>query len=127
MWGLRYITLPVYVYMVYTIIRLVVEYACPVWHSGLHRYLSDTIQNGPEEGSYRCIYPGELYNEILEGTKLPTLAERRSKTSKEYFDKIKKDNHKLNHLLPNLRAVPYKMRTLHQNCVPTARTERFAF
>ncbi len=46
---------------------------------------------------------------------------------KEYFGKIKKDSHRLNHLLPDLhvRTVLYKMRTLHQYCVSKARKERF--
>ena len=106
------------------LVHPVVEYACPVWHSGLPRYLSDSIEM-VQKRAVSCIYPGEPYNEILERTNLPTLAERRSKIRKEYFSKIKKDNHKLNHLLPDLRTVPYKMRTLHQYCVPKARTERF--
>ncbi len=57
------------------------------------------------------MHPGESYNEILERTNLPTLAERRSKISKGYLKKFKKDNHMLYHLLPDLRTVPYNMRT----------------
>ncbi len=84
------------------IIRPVVEYACPVWRSGLPRYLSDTLEMVQKRAVIHVYiranrttryYPGESYNEILKCTDLPILAERRSKISREYFDKIKKENH----------------------------------
>ena len=38
---------------------------------------------------------------------LVTLYERRNTICKEYFNKIKNVNHKLHHLLPGERNVPY--------------------
>ncbi len=55
-----------------------------------------------QKRALRCIYSGESYKEILDRNNLPTLAEQRSKISKEYFDKMKKDNDRHNHLLPGL-------------------------
>ncbi len=103
-----------------TSVHPAVEYVCPVWPTGLPRYLSDSIEV-VQKRAIRCtsIYPGKTCNEILDRTNLPTLVQWRSKISKKYFHKIEKDNHKLYHMLPHLRPVPYNMRTLHHFCVPS--------
>ena len=56
---------------------------------------------------------------------LVTLYERRNTRCKEYFNKIKNVNHKLHHLLPAERNVPYDLRAC--NILPTTltRTNRF--
>ena len=51
-----------------SVIRPVVEYACPVWHSSLSQYLSDhveTVQKRP----LKTIYPGYTDNTAYTGRK----------------------------------------------------------
>ena len=62
-----------------SVIRPVVEYACPAWHTNLPKYLSDNI----ELIQKRCmktilLLPGCSYDDILERTNLPTLHDRRT-------------------------------------------------
>ena len=55
-----------------SVIRPVVEYACPVWHTNVPKYLSDNT----EKILKRClktIFPGYQYTNILQIVNLPTL------------------------------------------------------
>ena len=61
-----------------SVVRPVLEYACPVWHTNLPKYLSDSdsielIQNH----AMKSIFQGMSYNYILNDTGLRTLKERR--------------------------------------------------
>ncbi len=49
-----------------SLIRPVLEYACPVWHPHLHvrKYLSDGIEC-IQKRALRCIYLGRLYEDLL--------------------------------------------------------------
>ena len=60
-----------------SVIRPVVEYACPVWHSSLPQYLSDHVET-VQKRSLKTIYPSYTDDEILLMTKLHTLVERRN-------------------------------------------------
>ena len=46
-----------------SVIRPVVEYACPVWHTNLPVYLSDTIET-VQKRAFRTIYPGISYSDL---------------------------------------------------------------
>ena len=59
-----------------SVIRPVVEYACPAWHTNLPKYLSDNIES-IQKGCMKTIFPGCSYDDILEMTNLPTLHDRR--------------------------------------------------
>ena len=89
-----------------SVIRTLLEYACPVWHTGLLNYLSYSIEI-VQKRALKCIYPGLSYNDIWNITKLPTLVQRRDSLCREYFQKIQKESHRLNHLLPNVKNVVY--------------------
>ena len=54
----------------------VLEYACPVWHTNLPKYLSDSIEL-IQNRALKSIFPGMSYNDILNDTGLRTLKERR--------------------------------------------------
>ena len=91
-----------------SVIRPVVEYACPVWHTNLPKYLSDNI----EIIQKRCLktrFPGYQYENILQMVNLPTLHRRRDELCRAYFDKTKSRDHKLNALVPNGQGVPYAL------------------
>ena len=99
-----------------SVIRPVVEYACPVWHSSLPQYLSDLVET-VHKRSLKTIYPGYTYDEIILMTKLHTLVERRN-------DICKRHDHKLHDLLPEPRNVPYSLRKTNELPIPKARTNR---
>ena len=53
-------------------IRLVVEYACPVWHSSLSNALFDELEQIQKRAT-KIMLPGRSYRERLAHLKLPTL------------------------------------------------------
>ena len=59
-----------------SVIRPVVEYACPAWHTNLPKYLSDNIEL-IQKRCMKTIFPGCSYDDILEMTNLPALHDRR--------------------------------------------------
>ena len=47
-----------------SVIRPVLEYACPVWHTNLNRHLHESIET-VQKRALKCIYPGNEYADIL--------------------------------------------------------------
>ena len=107
-----------------SVVRPVVEYACPVWHTNLPIYLSDNIEM-IQKRAVREIFPGMCYVDILNHINLSTLKERRDYLCKKYFINMQARSHKVNCLLPKKRLVDYNLR--HGNMYPltVTRTNRF--
>ena len=84
-----------------SVIRPVVECACPPRHTNLPKYLSDNIEL-IQKRCMKTIVPGCSYDDILEMTNLTTLHDRRTTLCRT---KMNKSNHKLNALLPGRRIV----------------------
>ena len=59
-----------------SVVRPVLEYACPVWHTNLPKYLYDSIEL-IKNRALKSIFPGKSYNDILNDMGLRTLRERR--------------------------------------------------
>ena len=59
-----------------SIVRPVLEYACPVWSTSIPQYLSDSIEM-VQKRALRAIYPGLYYDDILLLLAIPSLKERR--------------------------------------------------
>ena len=59
-----------------SVVRPVVEYARPVWHTNLSIYLSDNIEM-IQKRAVRAIFPGMSYLDILNHINLSTLKEGR--------------------------------------------------
>ncbi|KAK2160819.1 hypothetical protein NP493_1626g00026 [Ridgeia piscesae] len=59
-----------------SVVRPVLEYACPVWHTNLPQYLSDNIEV-IQKRALKFIFPGLGYAEILRRVNLDTLNVRR--------------------------------------------------
>ena len=78
-----------------SVIRHVVEYACPIWHTNLPKYLSDNIEI-IQKRCLKTIFPGYQYENILQMVNLPTLHRRRDELC---FAKMKSRDHKLNALV----------------------------
>ena len=107
-----------------SIVRPVLEYACPVWHINLPTYLSDSIEL-IQKRAMKSIYPGQSYADVLQRMGLLTLNERRELLCKLYFNKIKISSHKLNHLLPEIRNIEYDIRQCNVYPLPRTRTNRY--
>ena len=58
------------------IVKPVLEYACPVWHTNLPIYLSDDIDM-VQKRVLKSIFPRKCYNHILNHTGISSLKERR--------------------------------------------------
>ena len=72
-----------------SVIRPVVEQACPVWHTNLPKYLSDNIDI-IQKRCLKTIFPGYPYGNILQMANLPTLHRRRDELCRAYFAKMKR-------------------------------------
>ena len=86
-----------------SVVRPVVEYACPVWHTNLPIYLSDNIEM-IQKRAVRAIFPGMSYVDILNHINLSTMKERRDYLCKTYFINMQARSHKVNCLLPKKKA-----------------------
>ena len=108
-----------------SIVRPVVEYACPVWQTNLPIYLSDNIEM-IQKRAVRAIFPGMSYVDILNHINLSTLKERRDYLCKKYFRNMLAPSHKVNCLLPEKRHVEYDLRRGNMYPLHVTRTNRFS-
>ena len=107
-----------------TCIRSSTEYACPVFHNGLSKYLSDELER-IQKRALRIIYPFASYSEALEKCDLPYLYDRRNTLASKIFEEICCDpNHKLHHLLPEPNRRTVNLRNRRKFNVPACRTNR---
>ena len=90
-------------------VRPVLEYACPMCHTNLPKYLSDSIEL-IQNRALKSIFPGKSYTDILYDIGLRTLRERREILCMTYFTEIQGSAHKLDCLLPALRNIDYDLR-----------------
>ena len=70
--------------IIISVVRPVVEYACPVRSTNLPVYLSDNIEM-IQKRSMMAIFPGMSYDDILTQINLSTLKDRRNYLCKKYF------------------------------------------
>ena len=100
------------------------EYACPVWSTSLPTYLSDAIEM-IQKRVLRSIHPGLHYDDILVLVGLQSLKMRRDNICKAYFNRLKGNTHRLNHLIPERRDVHYSLRNANVYPIPVTRTYRY--
>ena len=103
------------------VIRPVLEYACPVWHTNLNKYLTESIET-VQKRALTCIYPGNEYADILCLTNLPCLKDRCDSLCKTYFQNITETTHRLNYILPCQRCNKYDVRRFNKYPLPEIRT-----
>ena len=84
--------------MYVSIIRPVLEYACTVWSISFPNYLSDAIEM-IQKHILKSIYPGLHYDDILVLVSLQSPKKRRDNICKQHFNRLKCNNHRLNHLI----------------------------
>jgi hypothetical protein len=107
-----------------SVIRPTTEYACQVWHSSL------TLKQGAllesiQKRCLRLIYPECNYKEALQQSNLPSLHERREQLCQRLFVQMKKDHHRLHHLLPEKTVHSHHTRQQNQFNQIKCRTVRF--
>ncbi len=87
-----------------SVIRPVLEYACPAWSTCLPKYLSDNLEmvkkKKKKKRGLMCIYPVQPYDELIDNLKVPRVSDRREKLCRDYFEQVRKESHKLHALLP---------------------------
>ena len=82
-----------------SVIRSILEYACPVWHCGLTIEQSTDIEK-VQKRVLRIIFPDLHYKDALERAGLERLDTRRERITRETFEAIKDPGHLLHQLLP---------------------------
>ena len=109
-----------------TVIRPILEYACPVWHSMLTKKLSSTIES-QQIRAMRIIYGDLKYDEALAIAGISTLHDRREKLTRDFFHAIQQPSSCLHHLLPARRnsETVSKLRSAPDYPVPQCKTKRF--
>ena len=106
------------------IIRPVLEYATPAWHSSLPDWLSKDLEQVQRRALRTCFGDGS-YNELLNAAGLPTLLDRRMRLCESFYNKMNLSGHKLHHLLPIPRVYRYPLRQLRRLPQCTALTRRY--
>ena len=71
----------------FSLVRSVLEYACPVLHTNLPQYLSDKIEK-VEKRAFRIIYPGRSYDDALIAAQCPRVMDGRQTLCRKTFKKI---------------------------------------
>ena len=97
---------------IYTsMIRSVLEYAAPVWHTSLSQEQSERLES-VQKRALRVVYPDLSYRRALSLTGMQTLHQRREDTAREFFVQLLQPGHKLHYLLPQPRDIGYNLRSL---------------
>ena len=108
-----------------SLVRSILEYACPVWHCGLKKSQSLEIE-AVQKRCLRILYPDLSYANALSITGLERLDERRESIVRKLFNQAKNPDHDLNKLLPHKNSDTHKpvTRDNYPYTIPKARTSR---
>ena len=107
-----------------SIIRSVLEYACPVWHPGLTVKQSDEIER-VQRRCLKLIFPASTYDEALIKSGLEKLETRRENQTHELFVQIKSENHVLHSLLPYRDSSCLRTRNSYPFNIPITKSTRY--
>jgi hypothetical protein len=107
----------------FSVIRSVLEYACPAWHNSLTVAQTNHIET-IQKRALCIIYGGASYVELCTKLQLPTLCCRREALCKSFFNSVLKKDSCLNYLLPNPRntEIADKLRRTVEYIPGTTRT-----
>ena len=112
-----------------TMIRPILEYACPVCHAGLTKGESDIIER-IQKRALKIIYFDIPYEACIQEAQIhfaqiELLKSRRARLSKDFFLQICQPNHKLYYLLNRRDSIIYNLRNVSQCHCPNPKTERY--
>ncbi len=105
-----------------SVIRSVLEYACEIWHPGLTQEHTKTIEH-IQKRALDITFPCTPYSEALTISGLESLEKRRESQCKKFFTDLSKPEHKLHHLLPELKP-DRNLRHTRKFNTPKIRTNR---
>ena len=110
----------------FSMVRFILEYACPVWHTMLPKCLGDKIEK-VQKRAFRIIYLTTDYEDALNIAQCKRLDDRRQELCAKTFKNILKPDAHLNHLLPPLREESHELdlRNNSNFTLTKCRTERF--
>lgn len=105
-----------------SIIRSILEYACPVWHPALTARQSNDIER-VQKRCLKIIYPELCYDDALLLSGLDKLSVRRERLVKDLFQQIRHPGHILNCLLTK-RSCVTGVRCQYEYELPRIRNQR---
>ena len=101
------------------------EYACPVFHNSLPKYLSNDLEQ-LQKWALGIIYPFRSYSEVLRASGLPRLSDHMEHLTRKLFVEVASNpSHKLHSLLLDSNCCQYNLRRQWKFAVPRAKTDRF--
>jgi hypothetical protein len=107
-----------------SIVRSVLEYACPVWHPGLTKSQSKKLER-VQKRFLKLLFPTVDYNIALQKAGLDRLDCRRENLTKITFQELKQEGHILHKLLPAERQPLKKLRHQYPYSIPVVKKTRF--
>ena len=107
-----------------SVIRSVLEYACPVWHTSLTVADSCRIES-IQRRAVKIIEPELGYDAACSKHHLDNTFVRRENLSKKFFTCINSPSHKLHHLLSQPKSNQYSLRNSSKLPVSKTKTNRF--
>jgi hypothetical protein len=110
------------------VIRPVLEYACPVWHTSITNEQCRCLESIQRRAIYIINGINEDYTTFCINNNLPSLYERRCELSKSFFNNsVLPSASCLHYLMPDRRDINItaKLRNPNVFCLPFVRTERF--
>ena len=107
-----------------SVIRSILEYACPVWHPGLSKKQETDIER-VQKRCLKLIYPLLSYSEALQVTGLERLSDRRERMTCDMFLEIKHSDHPLHDLLPKRPSETRITRSTYPYLIPITKTTRY--
>ncbi len=103
-------------------IRLVLEYACPVWHTSLPKFLTDELERIQRRALKITVPHLSSYFESLKDLQLPTLEERRELLCRSFHKNNYSDtSSKIFNMLPEPLDHQYSLR--HSRSIPLFKTQ----
>ena len=106
-----------------SMIRSVLEYGVQVWHSGLTEGDSNKLES-IQKRCFKIICGNLQYMEAIKKLNTESLYDRRVSLSKQFFQNMQDDSHKLNYLLQKRDFIPG---TCHSELYmrPQCKTDRY--
>eukprot|EP00920_Eleutheroschizon_duboscqi_P034063 GHVT01081689.1.p1 GENE.GHVT01081689.1~~GHVT01081689.1.p1 ORF type:complete len:133 (-),score=2.88 GHVT01081689.1:381-779(-) len=107
-----------------SLVRTIVEYACPVWHPGLTKYLEHSLET-IQRRVLLSVFPDMAYKDALSKADLPSLDEHRDQLTQDLFSQMENPNKKCHNLLPEIKIKYHNTRNQCKCCIPKARTNSY--
>jgi hypothetical protein len=105
-------------------IRSILEYASPVFHNSLPKYLINEIER-VQKRFLRRVYPNLSYEDAIKTSKLDLLFDRRTAACLKLFEEAQMTDHKLHSLVPEKKVCSYSLRQCSKFHLPRIRTDRY--